>query len=127
MATIREILIEIPFLPSQAGDSFLITCRPLNIFIQADTLDQAKKDFENGIDLLFKNLIRKKSFLRFFYEKNLIISETTTISASLSNYEKIKEIEGKIQSKIQKAEEKMIKSFNPKMGNHSKLELAIEA
>lgn len=90
-------------------------------------MDQAKKDFENGIDLLFKNLIRKKTFLRFFYEKSLIKSDITTIFASTSNYERIKQIEGTIQSKIGEAEKKMIKSFNPKMGNHSKLELALEA
>ena len=127
MATIREILIEIPFLPSQDGDSFLITCKPLNIFIQADSMDEAKTDFENGIELLFRNLIKRKAFLRFFYEKGLIISDTTTIFSSVSNFARMKEVEGKIQSNIADAERKMIESFNPKMGNHSKLELALEA
>lgn len=87
MAKIREIqTIKIPILltkDDQDGkDVFLLTCRPLSIYIQSSTEEQAKKELKEAIDALFKHLINSKKLIRFLRHRNLIESDKTRIAIS---------------------------------------------
>lgn len=127
MATIREIqTIEIPILLTKdldkdGGDAFLLTCRPLSIYIQAKTEKQAEMDFKHALDHLFKHLIQSKKLLRFLKQRNLIHSEQIRIAKSVEDLEKLRQLEEKIR-------DYHLKTFNKiELGNYSKAEIELAA
>lgn len=101
MATIREIeTIKIPILLTKDDEdgngAFMLTCRPLSIYIQAKSEEQATKDFRTAFDLLLKHLIKSKKVIRFFKQRNIIDSDKIFIAKNIESVEELKKVEEKV-------------------------------
>lgn len=126
MATLREIkTIEIPILLTKdkfddGSDAFLLTCRPLSIYIQSKDEGQARGEFEEALKLLFKHLIESKKIIRFLKERNLIHSDKVWIGKSMEEIDELKKLEEKIKNFT-------LKMDKIQLGNFSKAEIALQA
>lgn len=124
--TIREIqTTQIPLLLTKdkgadGKEAFLLSCKPLSIFIQAESKEEAETEFDKATHALFKHLINQKKLLRFLKNKNLIQYDVTRTAKTMEKIEEIKKLEGKIkEAQIKKPSALELGSFS-----EAELELA---